>query len=694
MARHVLDKMRLGRWSGRSIAGYVDFVHRTSRVIVEPSDIEFFLAAHRPAIIAVWHGQFLLTPKVKPHHEPLAVMLARHGDAEHLAYALERFNTTLIRGAGAGARRKDRGGAHALRAALKTLDEGVFVAMTADVPPGPARRAGEGIIALARLSGRPIIPLAVATSRYHALPTWSCMTVNLPFGTLAGVFGDPIEVPRDADDARREELRLVVEEGLNRATMRAYSLAGADPRRTFPQPGQRGSRKEQASDGGAASTGDVVSARQPALGLGLKSYRLTTRLMQPAAPLLLGIRARRGKEDARRSDERLGIPGQPRPAGRLVWIHAASVGELNAILPLAAALREARSDLKFLITTGTVTSAALAADRLGPDDIHQYVPLDTPTCVSRFLDHWRPDLAVFTESEIWPNLVTETAQRSVPLALVNARMSVRSYNRWRRMKRVASPLFACFDVVLAQNETLAQRFSDMGVRRALSVGNLKIDSPPPPVEAVALGHLREALGERPLLVAASTHEGEELIIAEAHRQLARHHAGFCTLLAPRHPERGTEIAELLKSQGIGVAQRSLGSLPGDGTEIYIADTIGELGTFYSASPVAFVGGSLVNRGGQNPVEAIKHGAAVITGPNWQNFRDAYETLIAHHGAIVVHDADELSASVSRLLADNVEMQRMRTGAQSALSKLAGALERTVTELLRFLPEEKELRRVG
>lgn len=669
-----IDKARLARLAGRSVARYIDYVHSTSRFVSEPADVRTFLAAQRPAIIAVWHGQFLLAPKVKPLDVPLKIVLARHGDAEVFAEALARYNTELIRGAGAARRTKDRGGAVALRASLRALEENWFVAMTADVPPGPARRAGAGIVTLARLSGRPIIPLAAATSRYHALDTWSRMTINLPFGTLAGVFGTPIYVPRDADAETVEAARLAVESGLNAATERAYELAGADPKRATPV--------------------SLAPGAPTPPGLGLKTYAVATRVAGVAAPLIIGMRAHQGREDTSRRNERFGIADRPRPAGRLVWVHAASVGEINAVLPIADALRAERPDTVFLFTSGTVTSAGIAARRLAACDIHQYVPLDAPSFVDRFLDHWRPDLAVFTESEIWPNLVMRTSARAIPMALVNARLSNRSFGRWKRMPGLSRPLFGRFDVILAQNEKLARRFAEIGAGRVLSVGNLKIDAPPPPVDDDALRGLREALAGRPLLLAASTHEGEDRIVADAHRVLAQSLPGICTIIGPRHPERGTAIAELSKALGLSTAQRSLGALPESHTEVYVADTIGELGTLYALAKVALVGGSLVERGGHNPIEAVRHGAAVMTGPHWMNFRDEYQALLRHGGALEVASADELAAAAGRLLRDDVEISRMRSGALTAVATLSGALELTVGELAAFLPVDEELKRAS
>jgi hypothetical protein len=230
------------------------------------------------------------------------------------------------------------------------------------------------------------------------------------------------------------------------------------------------------------------------------------------------------------------------------------------VLPLMAALAEARPGLSLLLTTGTVTSAKLAAERLMPGAVHQYAPLDAPEYVRSFLDHWRPDLAVFTESEIWPNLILESSARDIPLALVNARMTKRSFRRWRRNPSVARPLFSRFSLVLAQNENLAHRFKTLGATSAVPTGNLKVDAPAPLVNQFELERLRPTLDGRSLLIAASTHEGEDQIIADAHSELRRSLPSLCTIIAPRHPERGGAIAQMLKGRGLSVAQRSLGDL--------------------------------------------------------------------------------------------------------------------------------------
>jgi 3-deoxy-D-manno-octulosonic-acid transferase len=670
MARSPDTTRNLNRLAGRALAGMISLVKRTSRAVYEPENALVRLAGDHPCIVAVWHGQFMMSSGFRPSPETkVAAMVARHGDAELIGAAMARFGVELIRGAGAGGRRKDRGGAYALRQAVRYLKDGYSIVMTADVPPGPARRAGMGIVMMARLSGRPIVPCAAATSRFKSLNTWSRMTINLPGSKLAYVAGDPIWVPPDAGETELEVARAQLERALNAATARAYAIAGADLARATPH-------------------GTDAAAPPAAPDFRLKAYRTSMSLLRPFTPLLLKLRERSGKEDPRRRGERLGIASMARPNGVLCWVHAASVGETNAVLPVIEALGNARPDLNFLLTTGTVTSAGLAARRLGPRAVHQYVPLDAPEYAARFLEHWKPDLAVFTESEIWPSLILETSACNIPIALVNGRLSHRSRRRWQRNKTTAMPLFGRFNIVLAQNDRLAQGFSALGARNVHSVGNLKIDAPPPPVDLNELERLKAALGERPVFAAASTHEGEEETIAAAHRALTRQFENLCTIIAPRHPERGTALAETLKNLGFNVAQRSLGAVPGPRTDIYIADTIGELGTLYALAPVAFIGGSLIDRGGQNPIEAVRHGVAVLTGPHWQNFRDAYRTLLRHDGAIEIKSSADIAAAVTKLFESPAELQRMRAGATQALSTLSGALDKTVAALLRYLPDER------
>ncbi|HPG89442.1 MAG TPA: 3-deoxy-D-manno-octulosonic acid transferase, partial [Hyphomicrobium sp.] len=366
------------------------------------------------------------------------------------------------------------------------------------------------------------------------------------------------------------------------------------------------------------------------------------------------------------------------------WIHAASVGEANAVLPLIDDVLAADAKANVLLTTGTTTSAALAAKRLPERAFHQFVPIDVPQYTARFLDHWRPDLAVFTESDIWPNLVLATAARTIPLALINARMSPRSMKRWRKNARTGRPLFSRFNVVLAQNDAIARTIKGLGAPNVSVSGNLKIDAPAPPVDHAILEKLRIATASRPILLAASTHPGEDAIVAATHAEIAKSYPNILTIIAPRHPDRGAALSAEMAGRGFVTERRSQTPLPSREAQIYIADTIGELGTFYALAPVALIGGSLVEHGGQNPIEAIRHGTAVLTGPYHHNFRDIYEEVLASNGAREVKSADELAAAVQRVLADPNESAALRQGAEAALTKLGGALARTVAALKPFL----------
>ena len=646
-------------------AAYVRLVYATSTIKRDPPDIDAKLFDQHPQILAMWHGQFLLLPKLKPKRPAdVRAMVSRHGDAEVIGSVLQKFGMDLIRGAGAGRRKRNRGGATALRESLRALTSGATVAMTADVPPGPARRAGEGIATLAALSGRPVVPFAIASRRFLTLPTWSRFTINLPFSALAIVIGDPVRVATSNDVESIEAGRLAIEQALAEVTSRAYALAGGiDPL-------------------------NMQAAVKP--GLSLKAYRALTSLAVPFAPLILAWRTRRGKEEPDRRSERYGRASAPRPKGFLAWFHASSVGEANAALPVIETIAAERPEVRMLLTTATVTSAQLARSRLPKNVLHQYVPLDNKSYVQRFLHHWRPDLAVLVESEIWPNLVLETKGEGIPLLLINGRMSSSSFKRWRRRPGLSRPLFSAFDLVLAQNDSLAERFAQLGVARTLDVGNLKADAPPPPADLPGKRRLAAAISGRIVWLAASTHPGEEELVAEAHKKMKQDQPTLLTIIVPRHPERGKPIAEALGAN-LRVALRSEGQLPEASTDIYVADTIGELGLFYALSPIAFVGGSLIERGGQNPVEPIKLGAAVLTGPNWQNFRDSYTELLKASGCKEVGNAASLADAALGLLKDEGARKEMTRRAEAAIAAMSGALPRTLAEIEPYLPPRTNLK---
>jgi 3-deoxy-D-manno-octulosonic-acid transferase len=418
-----------------------------------------------------------------------------------------------------------------------------------------------------------------------------------------------------------------------------------------------------------------VAERLPAT---LRTYRLLTAAATPFAHSLLKRRLNRGKEHPTRLAERRGEAKLARPGGPLVWVHGASVGELAAAIPLIERIR-ARA-FNVLVTTGTVTSAELAEKRLPAGAIHQFVPLDAPSFVTRFLDHWRPDLALFVESDLWPNMILAGSQRGIPLIVVNGRLSARSFERWRYLPGTIEALLRRLDLCLVRTTEDAERFGALGAPRITTTGNLKLDVPPLPIDQGKLALLSAAIGARPLVAAASTHSGEETAIIDAHRGLKPIFRGLLTVVVPRHPERGAGIASAVAAAGLNAALRSRNELPGPATDIYICDTLGELGLVYRLAPIVFMGGSLIPHGGQNPIEAARFGAAILHGPHVANFADIYAALDKAKGAEMVADARRLALRLGAWLKDANERQRVAAAGKRAVELLGGALERTLGAL--------------
>ena len=415
----------------------------------------------------------------------------------------------------------------------------------------------------------------------------------------------------------------------------------------------------------------------------LSAYRMVTAAAGPAlAPHVLARRLARGKENPERIAERRGEPGVPRPPGPLVWVHGASVGEFIAVLPLVE--RICAQGFTVLMTTGTVTSAELASRRLPVGAFHQFIPLDMPAFIARFLDHWRPDLALFVESDLWPNIILNASARKIPMVLVNGRISARSYDRWRRFPRTIATLLRRFDLCLVRSRDDEERFGALGASRIRIIGNLKFDVPALPVDAGKLASLAKATGGRTVVVAASTHPGEESVIADVHRRLKRAHSDLLTIIAPRHPQRGAEVAEIVAAAQLQPALRSRGGLPDADTDVYVFDTLGELGLIYEVAPIVYMGGSLVPHGGQNPIEAIKFGAAILHGPHVSNFADTYEDLDRDGGAVAVNDAGELMARIGAWIRDGTARAAVAERGRHYVDEVSGALGRTLSALDPYL----------
>jgi len=415
----------------------------------------------------------------------------------------------------------------------------------------------------------------------------------------------------------------------------------------------------------------------------LSAYLVAARALGPLMPPLLRRRASRGKEDPARMAERLGRASAARSSrGPVVWFHAASVGESLSVLPLIEALREARPEAQVLITTGTATSAEVLAGRAPPGVLHQFVPVDGGAAPRRFIAHWRPDLAVWVESELWPALIAATAASGARLALVNARMSERSARGWASLPGFAKTLLERFDVVLAQDAEAAERLSSLGARDVRAVGSLKAGAAPPD-RPEARAEMALALAGRPTWLAASTHDGEEAAVARAHRVASL--PGLLTLVAPRHPERGEPAAQALRAAGLRTARRSLGEGPGPEVDALVLDTLGEMGAWYRLAPVAFVGGSLTPAGGHNPHEPAALDCAIVHGPQVANFAEDYAALARAEGALLVSGGEELGGAVATLLSDEPRRAALAAAAADALGDGRAALAETLEALTRLLP---------
>lgn len=418
--------------------------------------------------------------------------------------------------------------------------------------------------------------------------------------------------------------------------------------------------------------------------LGLAAYRMATRAVGPVVPYLLSQRLKRGKEDAERIDERLGIAVLNRPQGTLAWLHAASVGESLSILPLITQMRINRPDLNILVTTGTVTSAKLMADRLPGGAIHQYVPLDHPDYCARFLDHWRPDLGVWVESEFWPNLIVASDERHIPLALVNARITAKSFEGWQRFPKTIGDLVSRFSAVFAQDQASAERLRALGVRNVATPGNLKHDATPLTADAHEVERLAHAIGSRPLWLATNTHEGEDLIAADVHRALVAQHENLITFIVPRHPARGETIASALRADGLNVCQRSQDETITPETDVYLADTLGELGIFYRLAEVVFIGGTLSDVGGHNPFEPARLKSALIAGPSDFNFAEAFAEFAEADALIRINDTAGLANAVGTLLGNPQMRARRALAAERIVNQSGQATEFTSAALLTLL----------
>lgn len=416
-------------------------------------------------------------------------------------------------------------------------------------------------------------------------------------------------------------------------------------------------------------------------------YRLLTRALEPLAPRLLDARAKKGKEDPARVDERLGLTRVPRPDGEVVWLHGVSVGETLSLLPVVERLRATRPDLTILVTSGTLTSANLLARRLPEGVIHQFAPVDAPGAVDAFLTKWKPVVGFFVESELLPNLILESRRRGVKLVLASARITEKTVAGWRRFPGAAREILSAFDVVLPQDGVSADRLESLGARIDGHV-NLKLAGDAPPHDGAAFTRLSAAIGDRPVVVAASTHDGEEIAIVRALDKLTER---LCLILIPRHPERSAAIAAALTRDGYRFALRSQGRQPDSDTDLYVADTLGEMGLFLRLADVVVMGGSFSAAlekppvGGHNPLEPARLGKPAVTGPDMTNWAAITEALVEAGGLRIVAAPWDLPGVLTPLLADDKAARAMGDRGRRAAAEAGSGLERLIDSLHPLLP---------
>lgn len=394
-------------------------------------------------------------------------------------------------------------------------------------------------------------------------------------------------------------------------------------------------------------------------------YKIITALSAPILNILLKRRIASGKENAARIGERKGIISTPRPEGHLIWIHAASVGEAQSALILIDTISKNSPETNFLVTSGTVTSADLMEKRLPNNAIHQFYPLDHPCWVHRFLEHWKPDTAFWMESELWPNMLSAIKKRDLPAALINARLSDKSYKHWRRFKGSIKKLLTAFDIILAQTDLDADRYRTLGANNVIVTDNLKHCAAPLPHKTEDLTALQNIIGERPVWLYASTHAGEETLACRLHLKLKEKHPNLLTILVPRHPERRNDILAACKSPDLKFELRGEDkNLPDENTDIYIADTLGELGLFYRLSPIAVIGRCFSDDGGggHNPIEAAQLNCAVLTGPNVQYQTQLFDEMLAMNAVQQVLTEDAFYQALDTLFSDKQAREKLTDNA--------------------------------
>jgi 3-deoxy-D-manno-octulosonic-acid transferase len=411
-------------------------------------------------------------------------------------------------------------------------------------------------------------------------------------------------------------------------------------------------------------------------------YRIISIIFSLPIALYILWRALKGKEHKTRLQERFARSTAARPQGEVLWIHAVSVGETNSALILVDELLKNLPQTSILFTTTTLTSAAILANKIKDYQgrvIHQFLPIDSYFIVKKFLKFWRPKKVFFVESEIWPNFIYEAYKQGLSTTLVNARMSQKSFSRWLFARKIGFNIFDSFNLILAQSLEDQARLAQLTTQKVLFVGNLKSEAQILKFNERELEKLKIAIGPRHLWLAASTHKGEEEIILATHKKLKQKFPDILTIIVPRHPNRSLEVQGLMRD--LKFAARSSQNKITAQTEIYLADTLGELGLFYSLADFAFIGGSLVNIGGHNPFEAIKLNCVVVSGNFTFNFKEIYAELENQKACVIITNENELFLKVVEFLEDKKLLQMHEDSAKKIIENKGNVVQKLAGYLL-------------
>ncbi len=417
----------------------------------------------------------------------------------------------------------------------------------------------------------------------------------------------------------------------------------------------------------------------------IKIYNMLITILYPLViKRYINKRKENGKEDVKRFNERIGRPTMPRPEGKLIWLHGASVGESVSMLPLIQRILDTYPEAHVMVTTGTVTSADVMQKRLPERAFHQFIPIDNPIFTTRFVKYWQPDVALWFESELWPAVLSSIRRKNIPLILINGRISNKSFKRWQQFDFISKELLSCFTLCLGQSEEDAYRLHVLGAQNSICLGNLKYAGLPLPIDETKRAEFVEQAGKRRIWLASATHDDEEIRIAKVHKRLKQKFPDLLTVIAPRHPQRGDEIQEKINNLELKTALRSKNEKITPETDVYIANTIGEMGIWYDVINIVFIGGSLIPHGGQNFIEPSRVRDAVIVGPHMHNFTDAMNRAKKADAIIQVTDTEELEEIVTQLFENKELLDAKRSLAYNWATSESKVLEGIMDKVKGFI----------